>query len=130
MQSIPRTLGIAVSAYWLFARHTYFQVNRKGNIQKNRLTSAHPEALPRSEEHTSELQSQSNLVCRLLLEKKNRNHRIKGFNGTSPLPWTVTLWSPSGVSNNTVPVRPYATARRVSNAFAPSPTPVHCNRTT
>src|SRR2546430_2923052 len=27
---------------------------------------------PRSEEHTSELQSQSNLVCRLLLEKKNR----------------------------------------------------------
>src|SRR2546430_4361593 len=31
-----------------------------------------PEASPsqRSEEHTSELQSQSNLVCRLLLEKK------------------------------------------------------------
>src|SRR2546430_5646487 len=26
---------------------------------------------PRSEEHTSELQSQSNFVCRLLLEKKN-----------------------------------------------------------
>src|SRR5688572_31441939 len=30
-----------------------------------------PEAQKRSEEHTSELQSQSNLVCRLLLEKKN-----------------------------------------------------------
>src|SRR2546430_5430450 len=29
-------------------------------------------ALPRSEEHTSELQSQSNLVCRLLLEKKKK----------------------------------------------------------
>src|SRR2546427_5424957 len=28
----------------------------------------------RSEEHTSELQSQSNLVCRLLLEKKKRQH--------------------------------------------------------
>src|SRR2546427_8931711 len=27
----------------------------------------------RSEEHTSELQSQSNLVCRLLLEKKKKN---------------------------------------------------------
>src|SRR5256886_12941506 len=27
----------------------------------------------RSEEHTSELQSQSNLVCRLLLEKKNKH---------------------------------------------------------
>src|SRR2546430_7431975 len=29
-----------------------------------------PALSPRSEEHTSELQSQSNLVCRLLLEKK------------------------------------------------------------
>src|SRR5688572_31448894 len=29
-------------------------------------------ALQRSEEHTSELQSQSNLVCRLLLEKKKQ----------------------------------------------------------
>src|SRR2546430_19681 len=28
----------------------------------------------RSEEHTSELQSQSNLVCRLLLEKKKKKH--------------------------------------------------------
>src|SRR5688572_31795324 len=28
----------------------------------------------RSEEHTSELQSQSNLVCRLLLEKKKTHH--------------------------------------------------------
>src|SRR2546427_5826029 len=30
----------------------------------------------RSEEHTSELQSQSNLVCRLLLEKKKKNKQI------------------------------------------------------
>src|SRR5688572_32078627 len=30
---------------------------------------------PRSEEHTSELQSQSNLVCRLLLEKKKKNQK-------------------------------------------------------
>src|SRR5256886_10139386 len=30
-----------------------------------------PRMASRSEEHTSELQSQSNLVCRLLLEKKN-----------------------------------------------------------
>src|SRR2546427_3734969 len=33
-------------------------------------------ALSRSEEHTSELQSQSNLVCRLLLEKK-KNKQYK-----------------------------------------------------
>src|SRR2546430_17584140 len=32
-----------------------------------------PPACRRSEEHTSELQSQSNLVCRLLLEKKKKN---------------------------------------------------------
>src|SRR5205085_11512259 len=31
----------------------------------------------RSEEHTSELQSQSNLVCRLLLEKKNQSRRCR-----------------------------------------------------
>src|SRR3989475_9415407 len=31
--------------------------------------------LTRSEEHTSELQSQSNLVCRLLLEKKKKDER-------------------------------------------------------
>src|SRR5688572_33085907 len=33
----------------------------------------HHEMEERSEEHTSELQSQSNLVCRLLLEKKKIN---------------------------------------------------------
>src|SRR2546427_5961442 len=32
----------------------------------------------RSEEHTSELQSQSNLVCRLLLEKKKKETQRKG----------------------------------------------------
>src|SRR5688572_32281531 len=31
----------------------------------------------RSEEHTSELQSQSNLVCRLLLEKKKKKERSR-----------------------------------------------------
>src|SRR5205085_11857010 len=33
----------------------------------------------RSEEHTSELQSQSNLVCCLLLDKKNRGSNLKDF---------------------------------------------------
>src|SRR2546430_13605415 len=33
-------------------------------------------AAPRSEEHTSELQSQSNLVCRLLLEKKKKTNWV------------------------------------------------------
>src|SRR5688572_32637832 len=34
----------------------------------------------RSEEHTSELQSQPNLVCRLLLEKKKNNKKNKKIN--------------------------------------------------
>src|SRR5438034_5672970 len=34
-----------------------------------------PDATPRSEEHTSELQSHSDLVCRLLLEKKKKKKK-------------------------------------------------------
>src|SRR2546422_7193495 len=43
----------------------------------------------RSEEHTSELQSRLHLVCRLLLEKKKKNHKLKidkqekGWNGST-----------------------------------------------
>src|SRR2546430_10063691 len=42
----------------------------------------------RSEEHTSELQSQSNLVCRLLLEKKKQyiNTRLTLMNKTTSCP--------------------------------------------
>src|SRR5256886_3165348 len=39
--------------------------------QKKTIPKKAPKRVKRSEEHTSELQSQSNLVCRLLLEKKN-----------------------------------------------------------
>ena len=35
-----------------------------------------PTVTVRSEEHTSELQSPCNLVCRLLLEKKKTNHKL------------------------------------------------------
>src|SRR2546427_4810196 len=37
----------------------------------------------RSEEHTSELQSQSNLVCRLLLEKKKKPHKVTAQRNTN-----------------------------------------------
>src|SRR2546430_9343504 len=43
----------------------------------------------RSEEHTSELQSQSNLVCRLLLEKKKKKDRLQ-----SPLTKQRTQFRP------------------------------------
>src|SRR2546430_708732 len=78
----------------------------------------------RSEEHTSELQSQSNLVCRLLLEKKKkkkstmtvdgrlcRGHKPGLLVGFSPYRGT---WRPSVIDKDT-------TARRANNS-APSTT--------
>src|SRR3982751_7130911 len=48
---------------------------RTGRWRSSRKVSVGPK---RSEEHTSELQSRSDLVCRLLLEKK-KNHNNKPF---------------------------------------------------
>src|SRR5256885_10300820 len=45
------------------------------SVEISRSTSASADRASRSEEHTSELQSPCNLVCRLLLEKKNRHGR-------------------------------------------------------
>src|SRR2546430_10415565 len=44
-------------------------------------------SLLRSEEHTSELQSQSNLVCRLLLEKKKLAQSAQGTCGSRSSLW-------------------------------------------
>src|SRR2546430_13536874 len=55
-------------------RHGAYHVHPARNGGARRAEAPHDgaagERVPRSEEHTSELQSQSNLVCRLLLEKK------------------------------------------------------------
>src|SRR5688572_31464704 len=51
----------------------YVEVNELKNIKFSHLQSSFDiKNQVRSEEHTSELQSQSNLVCRLLLEKKKK----------------------------------------------------------
>src|SRR2546427_9414309 len=51
-------------------------------------TACAASAATRSEEHTSELQSQSNLVCRLLLEKKKSGSATHdGFASKSTLMW-------------------------------------------
>src|SRR2546422_7544461 len=49
----------------------------RGSLDRHDLPSGDPLILPipRSEEHTSELQSRLHLVCRLLLEKKNTKNR-------------------------------------------------------
>src|SRR2546425_2168236 len=43
---------------------------------------------PRSEEHTSELQSLAYLVCRLLLEKKKKKELQASLRGTSVSQWS------------------------------------------
>src|SRR2546430_10187967 len=59
----------------LFPYTTLFRSNRASRRrhlpQRQRHQFSAGRRFRRSEEHTSELQSQSNLVCRLLLEKKN-----------------------------------------------------------
>src|SRR2546430_13290623 len=80
----------------------------------------------RSEEHTSELQSQSNLVCRLLLEKKKKNPPLPPsltptptFPTSSPHPYAhapctahvqyaTTSPRPSRVSSRPIPPFPVA----------------------
>src|SRR2546430_12078175 len=63
----------------LFPYTTLFRSDSGGDVGDRFLKTRHQaivphprQALHRSEEHTSELQSQSNLVCRLLLEKKKK----------------------------------------------------------
>src|SRR5256886_7041467 len=52
-----------------------------------------PNISARSEEHTSELQSQSNLVCRLLLEKKKKTSHIHPERARAT-PWAANVLSP------------------------------------
>src|SRR3972149_7722462 len=62
----------------LFPYTTLFRSRCAGPAPTRRCARCGPGAWPaRSEEHTSELQSQSNLVCRLLLEKKNNKQRTQ-----------------------------------------------------
>src|SRR2546430_8741141 len=65
----------------------------------------------RSEEHTSELQSQSNLVCRLLLEKKK--HRPRTADASPP-----RSRSSAGTSVNFI-TRHATRVRRVVSTYAP-----------
>src|SRR5689334_23738782 len=46
-------------------------------VERNSPGSSHAKFFLRSEEHTSELQSQFHLVCRLLLEKKKKINKIQ-----------------------------------------------------
>src|SRR5688572_32373386 len=74
------TEGVYRGSLWLkgggdptFGSRRFTQRSYGGGASVQDLAALLEEA--RSEEHTSELQSQSNLVCRLLLEKKNKNNK-------------------------------------------------------
>src|SRR2546430_6171206 len=77
-----QTCALPISS---FKRQIVSMLSRKPNfpVATSHPSGRRPSASDRSEEHTSELQSQSNLVCRLLLEKKNQttntttNHHLR-----------------------------------------------------
>src|SRR5438093_7867778 len=60
-----------VTAPW-HESHKHITAKRQLTMIGARAVGNHLALLHRSEEHTSELQSLTNLVCRLLLEKKNK----------------------------------------------------------
>src|SRR5688572_31007229 len=62
---------------WSRSHHLLVQKSTNASDASSSSTS-----LSRSEEHTSELQSQSNLVCRLLLEKKKKKRNTQLCNNT------------------------------------------------
>src|SRR2546430_11249637 len=70
---IALTIAVVQASMWYYARTIALTAAREG-VTAARLYQAAPAAgtaqARRSEEHTSELQSQSNIVCRLLLAKK------------------------------------------------------------
>src|SRR6478736_8458480 len=60
----------------LFPYTTLFRSRRPWRPRRAARSRRARSMSPRSEEHTSELQSQSNIVCRLLLEKKKKNNNL------------------------------------------------------
>src|SRR5688572_32717993 len=85
--SLHDALPICTGACSSFSRSSGWTISpsaRPKNWPRRVLSSTKSPSIPRpsrtptrSEEHTSELQSQSNLVCRLLLEKKKKQHNTK-----------------------------------------------------
>src|SRR2546426_7666446 len=90
----------------LFPYTTLFRSSNPGSPRAPRTRSASPptavsarhcalltiRCLPRSEEHTSELQSPCNLVCRLLLEKKKDQADTAVFVDSDEQPYLISEW--------------------------------------
>src|SRR5437667_8337703 len=74
-----RSRGVAAVAAGAFA------------LLSSRASAAEPSAASRSEEHTSELQSHHDLVCRLLLEKKKHKKHRSGSSTANDATATINL---------------------------------------
>src|SRR2546430_11091242 len=70
----PRSTLFPYTTLFRSCRRIRQAYSRSGSISPG-FNPHRPGDIERSEEHTSELQSQSNLVCRLLLEKKKQTRR-------------------------------------------------------
>src|SRR6478672_8675762 len=73
----------------LFPYTTLFRSRRRRPARRTACCPCPRTARGRSEEHTSELQSRSDLVCRLLLEKK-KDERRRARSGLRPRPLRVS----------------------------------------
>src|SRR5438270_7919240 len=73
-----RSSSVVRDVMWTCGSNTLMRVAPRDSCHAAPARDQPERFAPRSEEHTSELQSQSNLVCRLLLEKKKKkkHHRI------------------------------------------------------
>src|SRR2546427_5453767 len=75
-----RSSGMRNEARSPIGPHSSSLIPHLSLLVPQRVDRVQPGRFARSEEHTSELQSQSNLVCRLLLEKKKKGvfYQLKG----------------------------------------------------
>src|SRR5690606_40630389 len=64
-----RIPGFSTTAFFFFGLGSYLALSKINLLD----LASKSKAISRSEEHTSELQSRENLVCRLLLETKNHS---------------------------------------------------------
>src|SRR2546427_6686575 len=66
LENAPEAILVHQDGRWILANRAALKLLHAARVEQ---------LVGRSEEHTSELQSQSNLVCRLLLEKKKDSGR-------------------------------------------------------
>src|SRR2546422_7917942 len=83
------TLFRSSSPLQIHPRTTRLEAVAAREAEPARPGGAGPRAGDRSEEHTSELQSRLHLVCRLLLEKKNKRRVTSQHSRTGSAPATV-----------------------------------------